>query len=318
MYLISALVLTVMRPNRYLILVFALSLITLLFAGGYWFGTPWIGVWDYASITYKTLWDWTELLVAPIAIAVAAIALDSFAKRRADELEGQRRMQSLYSDFVGETTERLLASEPSDPSNSVLLFAVKLQFESLVPQFDSKWNARLFRYLGGLAQRFPVGHDTNIDGMHHFELLTFNHSRFMNCQFEDVNFAGYRLFQCDFSGSKFDRARFDAVEVNYCYFRGASLRRAILYTIRGIQCDFGNCDFRDSVIDGLYSPRSNFTGADFTGSKVEVMYVKESDFTGAKAPNGASAVAWLSKKPEWTESVPEQLKHIENLSHADK
>ena len=296
---------------------FVLSLIALLFAGGYWFGTPWIGVWDYGSITYKTLWDWTELLVAPIAIAVAAIALDSYAKRRADELEGQRRMQSLYSDFVGETTNRLLASAPSDPSNVVLSFAIKLQFESLVPQFDSKWNVRLFRYLGGLARRFPVGNDTYISGIHHFELLSFENCRFMDCQLEGVNFQGYRFFACDFSGSKFDQSRFDKVDVSHCEFRGASWRRATLSPVRGIRCDFRNCDFRDSVIYGLYAPRSKFSGADFTGSKVESMYVKKSDFTGAKAPNGAPAGPWLSKKPEWTESVPEQLKDIEHMSHAD-
>jgi hypothetical protein len=173
----------------------------------------------------KTLWDWLDLLVVPLFLAIAAWLLDGSRKASEARVEADRQRQKTLDDYLECMTSMLLA-------------------RSLNAQETSE-SAR------GIARTRTLAALRSLDGGRKAQLLQFLYESGLIGPSPVVQLNG-----ADLTGAEMDEAVLRNAELRGVHFEGASFRNATLTgaDLRG--SDFSRADFTGATMDG-----TNFTQA---------------------------------------------------------
>jgi hypothetical protein len=235
-----------------LVIVALVSFVYLLILG---YSFPWTGFGDYTKpdekfVPAKTLWDWLQLLIVPVFLAVGALIIDGSRKRSERQLEADRQRQKTLEDYYACITDFLLRGQLKGPGASVDVRRIaRTRTLASLRLLDSGRKAQLLQFLyeAGLINAGPA---INLNG-------------------------------ADFTGALLDEATLVHAELRGVDFRGASLRNANLQhaDLRG--SDFSEAAFVSARLQNTKLVQAIMTKADLTDADLTAAELDQAELTGA-------------------------------------
>lgn len=230
----------------------AVGLLALIKLG---YGLPWTGFGPSldptgAPVAPKSLWDWLDLLIVPVVLALGAWLLDGSRKRSERLIEEERQRQHTleqYFDFM-----------------TPLLSDAKLSLDGV----DSVRSLARTRTLAVLRL---------LDGGRKAQLVQFLHEAGLIGKPPVIPLTGANLDKADF-----DEATLAGVELRGVYLRGASLRHANLRgaDLRG--SDLSGADLRAAYLDKADLRQAILAKAQLAGARLAGVSTEQVDVTGVQ------------------------------------
>lgn len=205
----------VKTPLRVAAVLLCVAILVALVLEGYCH--PWTGFSAHQTpqgnpVPAKTLWDWLDLLIVPLVLAVGAFLLDGSRKRAEREVESDRQRQQTLDEYFAYISDLLLEKHLFDNSRS--------------------------NHARDLARTRTLTALRLLDGKRKAQILQFLYeARLIDA--EPV----IQLNGADLTGASLDEATLSGAELRGVHFSGASIRRANLVgaDLRG--SDFSDADF---------------------------------------------------------------------------
>jgi hypothetical protein len=227
-----------------------LALLVILIFEGY--NEPWTGFGAVRTapdgIAAKTLWDWLDLLVVPLFLALAAYFLDRSRKRSEQLVETDRQRQSVLDGYIESMKELLLERGLMDSESDAVRMVARTRTLAALRLLDGSRKAQLlqFIYEMGLIDASPI---------------------------LDLNGA-------DLSGAVLDECTLQACEIRGAYFYSASFRNANLQhaDLRG--SDFLRADFTGANLNGANLIQASLQSARIVGTRLTEAELGEADLSG--------------------------------------
>ena len=250
--------------KKILILLICLALLVLIITIAYWALFPensptWTGFDSYDETTQgpraKTLWDWLDLLVIPIFLALAAWWLQRAENKRTQELEADRQQQTSLDSYFDFMTELL--------SNNNLQTADKDRYRSI-------------------ARTRTIALLRLLDGERKSQVLQFLYESELINEDPIVQLRGADFRSCNLKGASLQNAELRGVYFEYSDLEGSNLSEADL---RGSDFSFSN--FSNANLDDTNLHQANLSGAifhntDLTSADISQTILEYADLSKAK------------------------------------
>jgi hypothetical protein len=203
---------------------------------------PWTGFPERPQptptvIAAKTLWDWLQLLIVPIVLAIGGFLLQASSKRSDRAIESDRQKQKVLDDCFAYLSDLLLdghllgessAVHARDLARSRILAALHL--------LDGRRKAQLLQFL--------------------YEARLIDHDPVL------------QLNGADFSDAWLDEATLAGAELRGVYFSRASIRNANLRKADLRGSDFSKADMSGSILEGTLFAQANFARAKLSAARL--------------------------------------------------
>jgi hypothetical protein len=221
---------------RIIVLLLILIIVCLGFLVYEGYHQPWTGFAAYTNgkgelIPPRKLWDWLDLLIVPLFLALAAWFLDSSRKASEARVELDRQRHKILDDYLTCMTGMLLKEPRLDGSGSAARDIARIRTLTAVRALDGGRKAQLLQFL--------------------FE------SRLINKN------PAVQLTGADFSRADLDEAVLRGAELRGVYFGEASFKNANLD-----DADLRGSDFSKADLTGASLDRTDLTQANLTEAKV--------------------------------------------------
>jgi hypothetical protein len=269
--------------------------------------------WTLRELWGKTVWDWMQLLIVPVAILLITVAFTWQQNKRQEAIE-QQRAQDLalqgYLDQMG----TLMLEDLSDPKVRTIMQARTL---SVLKRLDTSRKSEVVQFLSEASLISSEGDtdpviDINEANLAHTDLTR---SNFRNANLENANLVGADLGGADLTGANLyyadlKNANLDTAYLRDAYLRGTDLEGANLFNasleranlnyanlqeanLKAAHCEGANLELANMEGANI-SPGTNLRDTNLTG--VYVMSNKEltetSALEGATMPNGQKYEDW--------------------------
>jgi hypothetical protein len=202
------------------------------------------------AVPAKNLWDWLDLLIVPLVLALAAFSLNLSTKRSDQRVERDRQRQQVFDKYLEAITAILLTKPPAQELQANARDIARTRTLTALRLLDGGRKAQLLQFLreAGLIDHEPV------------VLL---------------------------NGADFDRALLAEANLSRCemrgvYFRHASIRDANLVEADLRGSDFSNADLRNANLNNANLVQAIMRNADLRGATLSGARTDQVDFTNAQ------------------------------------
>jgi uncharacterized protein YjbI with pentapeptide repeats len=339
------------HPIMTAIIIVAGVLVVALIVLGYWFNWPWVGVnGGYSKITttstthgittaaeqplMKTLWDWLQLLIVPLALAVVALVFQLANTRTERQIAKQHYEQDqqisldkqhedllqAYLDRMSELLlkEKLRSSEVDAEARNV----ARVRTTTVLCQLDARRVSYIFAFLreAGLMLTQTNGSVVSLS----------------KAELHGVNWSQAELNGANLSGANLDGANLSEAYLYKANLYKANLRLANLRLAKLAEANLSETILRGINLSGAWLRKANLSGADLSwaspteanvyanlsGADLSGADLSGADLSGADLSKANLSGADLSKanlsgadlsKAKVTE---EQLKEVKSLQGA--
>ena len=205
------------------------------------YGLKWTGfgssTLDSRSVPSKTLWDWLDLVLVPLFLALGAWFLESSRKKSEEHTEADRQRQATLDSYFASMSKLLLENRLDNSKENESARAVaRTSTLAALRSLDGGRKARLLQFLyeAGLIEKDPV----------------------------------IQLNGADLKGADLECAVLRGAELRGIYFNGATLRNAVL--CQGMFCgsDFSKADLVGADFDGADLSQAIFKGSSLTSDQL--------------------------------------------------
>jgi hypothetical protein len=216
--------------------------------------------WKWTGFPQKRLFDWMQILVIPIAVAIGTFALNRAAKRRDDKAQDQHAEEAslqAYLDYLSQMLtdpDRPLRRSQLGDNLSVVARAQTLTVLTRLQDGVRKRSALQFLYEAGLiSKNHPV---VSLTG------ANLSDANLSEAYLWEANLAGADLRGADLRGAQLRRAYLSGAKLSGANLSDANLRQAFL-----IRADLTGADLTGAILMGADLRGTNLTGADLRGAK---------------------------------------------------
>lgn len=270
----------------------------------------------------KTLWDWMELLIIPLVLAIGAFFLNrsertierKTAEDRAKlerEIATDRQQEAALQAYLDRMAELLLKDKLRTTKNKEVRNVARIRTLTVLRGLDGKRKGMvvLFLYESGLLSEKPIidlaGAELERAYLEKAKLSGANLSQTIltHAFLDDANLSGADLSKAsmafaDLTGANLNGAKLNKTLLNRSELQGANLKRADLREVQLIGADLRGADLSETQLIGAVLFGTDLRGAD----------LNEADLTDADLRR-------IEVAPEYQIS-PEQLKTVKTLKGA--
>ncbi|MBA4120953.1 MAG: pentapeptide repeat-containing protein [Acidobacteria bacterium] len=293
----------------------------------------------------KTLWDWLQLLLIPLMVAIIAYLLNESQQKRQRETEQNKQYQNTLDAYFDRMTELLLKEKlrESLADSEVRTLARTLSLTAL-KNSDGKRKGQIVQFLYESKLIFK-GKDKTVINLVNADLtgadlsgLRLENVLLSNCRFSKANFKramleGANLQQSSFHQSDMKEVQLDSAELGFANFSEADLKGA---TFWGASCElahfenanlsgamFGSdiqlsLDGKNMMQDAVLSTGNGdsaaiFADANLTKACVKTDQLKSVCLNNAIMPDGTRYEKWLKKQ----EKDFKEIRHKTDINYQD-
>lgn len=286
----------------------AALLITLIVAGylGEW---PWVGVrqphdlpaeptadniYYIRRISYpKTLWDWLELLIVPVALAVVGYLFSTHQRQHAEQMANERANldQSLSENraqartlqqYLDRMTDLMLNAGLCDtePSDEVLQIA-RIRTLTVLRRLDSPRIRYVLQFLHDTG--LITGTETSIDLENadlrsaHCKNIELPHVNLSRTQMSEIVLTGATLFHACLCGTKLNKADLHASNLENAALVEAQLVKADLRHVSLVNANLAKADLKEANLQ-----YARLQGADVTAANLQETNLDGANLDGAQ------------------------------------
>jgi len=285
------------------ILVTLLAFVLIVF-GGYAFE------WQWTGFRGQRFWNWLELLVVPIVLAVGGYLFtraESRATQQATERRAQDEAVQAYLDYMGELLlEKNLRTSKDDDEVRTLARARTL---TTLKRLDAEHNKTVLNFLKDSGLFDEYGDSIIKFGGALLISVDLEQADLTRVELEHAMLAGANLRFCNLRGAVLRDAYLSHADLRYANLvdadlSGAKLRAADLRhaNLRKANLGLGKrfpaaADLRRANLKGVNLEDANLSGADLRGAKVVTEQLHNcKSLADATMPNGQKHEDWLKGK----------------------
>lgn len=276
--------------SRYYVAVLVLSLLVVTFAVvfGYMSAAPWVGVNDPDTRTFRTLWDWMELLIVPAVLALAALWISDSQKRRdltRATLERQTELQVTLENQRDQALQKYL----DNMSDLILTQGIKTGESEQALAIASARSLAILRLLDperkGVVLRFLIEtqlineYDTKLQE-HIMPPMSLEGADLTGAKLSHAWLGGVVLHRPDFTGAELSRAILMNAVITRGNFSRADLSRSELIDARISHSRLQGASLKYTNASDVDFSFSDLTGADFSGSLLHQAQFREATLRG--------------------------------------
>src|SRR5215469_10956875 len=266
------------------------GLIGLIFAG-YWFNWGWTGFTEHIGLRVqqyqptKTLWDWLQLLLIPLVLAVAALLFNRATSRTEQEIALDKQREDLLQASIDRMSELLLekklATSPSEEARNV----ARVRTITLLFQLDARRIGYVFAFLreAGLMSAYS---DRSIVSLRQANLnkIDLSQANLSEANLSEANLSeanlseanlsqanlgkadlfGADLGKADLSEANLSEANLGRANLGKANLRQADLHIANLIGANLIGADLSQADLNNAYLSGAYFSQANLSQADLS------------------------------------------------------
>ena len=218
----------------------------------------------------KTLWDWLQLLIVPLALAIIAILFNRAERKNEQRIASDNQQEAALLEYVKEMSVLLLEKNlrKSDVDAEVRTIA-RVRTLTVLRRLDAerKGSVLQFLYEAGLIN----GDKDKV--VIHLQVADLNGAKLTRIFLNGVN-----LSRVDLNEAVLYRAILTNAILELANLRGANIREADL-----IRCDLSNADLTEADLSGAILIGANLRGAIGTTPK---QLGKAMSLGGATMPDG--------------------------------
>jgi uncharacterized protein YjbI with pentapeptide repeats len=254
--------------------------------------------WPATGFVGKTLWDWLQLLIIPVVLALGAVVFQQVNARTERQIAQQRYKQDqaialekqkedLLQSYLDRMSELLLEKQLrlSQPDAEVRNIARVRTISTLI-QLDATRVGYVFAFLleaGLLGGSDPIIslYEANLAG------VQWSYAILINANLFGVNFSKANLFGADLRKANLSKVVFEAADLSKANLFKADLSKAYLLGanlseahLRG--ADLSKAHLRFANLNGACFTEANLSGADLIGADLRGADLIGADFGGAK------------------------------------
>jgi hypothetical protein len=235
----------------------------------------------------KTLWDWLQLLIIPIVLAVGGYWLNQIQKSREEKTTEDNQRENALQTYLDRMSELLLHEELSDSLKADGLLEVgkiaRTRTKVALTRLDGKRKGSVLKflyesYLIKRGQRIVDISRAELDGAY---LRQFNLS--------EANLSGANLSRADLSGANLRGADL-CCSTSSEGKRPTKLTGAILKGANLSKADMSNADLSGADLQG-----ADLSAADLNGANLQGANLSDADLSGANL-QGAN---YNTKRVKW-------------------
>jgi uncharacterized protein YjbI with pentapeptide repeats len=259
----------------------------ILISLGYSFNWGWTGLGPYIIPPHpkdsdfqrgKTLWDWLQLLIIPLALAVIAIFFNRTERKNEQRIATDNQQEAALQGYINEVSELLLERNlrKSDVDAEVRIIA-RVRTLTVLPRLDKarKRNVLIFLYESGLIEKGK--RIVDLDGADLSSVDLF----YMNLSGADLSKANLReanLYHANLSGANLILTVLTAADLSNADLNGANLEKAFL-----IVADLSFANLSRANLQGTILKGTNLRGTNATSKQLD----KATFFEGVTMPDGS-------------------------------
>lgn len=257
----------------------------------------------------KTLWDWMNLLIVPMALAVGAYILNRAERASEQQIARDRMLESALQDYLDKMTELLLKENLRDSQNDDEARSIaRSRTLTALRILDNSRKGVLLRFLheSGLISQKPViklkGADlTDID-LKKANLSDANISRstitsgnleqarlieadFSYCRIEKALFVRSSLLGANLTLTKGDGANFTRSTLANANFDSSSLKKASFVSAHGIKANFQSAQLQQANFSNANLKEANFNRANLENANLENANLTNANLCGVNLKN---------------------------------
>src|SRR5260370_650451 len=226
------------------------GLIGLIFAG-YWFNWDWTGFNEHIGPRVpqyqptKALWDWLQLLIIPLVLAVAALLFNRATTRTEQTIALDKQREDLLQAYLDRMSELLLekklATSPSEEASNV----ARVRTITLLFQLDARRIGYVFAFLreAGLMSAYS---DSSIVSL------------------SQANLNKIDLSQANLSEANLSEANLSEADLRQANLSQANLRQANLSQANLSEADLSNANLSQADLRQANLRQANLSEADLS------------------------------------------------------
>jgi uncharacterized protein YjbI with pentapeptide repeats len=259
---------------------------------GYVFGWKWAGVSD------RNLWDWIELLIVPLGLALVALLFNSWRSTREQEQEVEHQREQALRDYLDAMTELMLEHDlsKSGPEDAVRTVA-RTRTLALLRRLDGERRGLVLRFLhdSNLVARFDAVVDlrgadlteANLEGgfLTRVNLFDANLTR-ANLTFAHLNKADLShadLSRADLTAAFLTGAKLSGARLNHAGLGGANLSEADLDHADLSHANLSHTHLSDASLRHANLSHANLHDADLSDATLRHAKLKGANLSEAVA-----------------------------------
>lgn len=252
--------------------------------------------WQYTGFGPKTIWDWLELLIIPLALAIGGYVFNQVDKQaereRAEqqarterEIAEQRAQDELLQTYIDQMTELLLVGKlrESQPGDEVRHVA---QVRTLIAlrRLDRERRTILMQFLKA-SQLVGIDEAQMIVD---FRAVDLSRADLSGTLIGSINLKDAWLFKSKLQKAFLHRADLEDASLSEADLKGAFLEKANLRGADLTKADLTKADLRGTALTKADLTKANLRGVDFTEADLTEAIVTLEQLAQTKSLKGAT------------------------------
>ncbi|MCA9872490.1 MAG: pentapeptide repeat-containing protein [Anaerolineales bacterium] len=233
------------HPGWFVLVLFLAGVLALIVYWAIWadISPEWTGFGAYNEEINgpraKTLWDWMELLLVPIFIAIAGFMFSylqkqteleksRIAKEEDREIAKDQQRQQIHDEYVAQMWDliQVLDKVSSPEAKLDVQNFVTSRTQSVIRKLDAQRNRDIVQFLDKSQLSIDFA-EIDLEGAD-LERIRLIHKDFNGATLRDTNLRGAVLFHSVFKDAKLEGADLEDAFLAFADFQGAKLQRAKL------------------------------------------------------------------------------------------
>src|SRR5260370_811581 len=269
------------------------GLIGLIFAG-YWFNWDWTGFNEHIGPRVpqyqptKALWDWLQLLIIPLVLAVAALLFNRATTRTEQTIALDKQREDLLQAYLDRMSELLLekklATSPSEEASNV----ARVRTITILFQLDARRIGYVFAFLreAGLMSAYS---DSSIVSLSQANLnkIDLSQANLSEANLSEANLRQANLNNADLSEAYFSKANLSEADLSQADFSQANLRQADLSQANLFGANLGKANLSQANLSQANLRQANLRQANLykahlSGADFRRADLRKADLTNTK------------------------------------
>jgi Pentapeptide repeats (8 copies) len=289
---------------------------------GYWF--DWTGFNGYNKVTIahtisgtnagtvtkteeyqprKALWDWLQLLIIPLVLAVAALLFNLATTRTEQKIALDKQREDLLQTYLDRMSELLLEKDLRTSPTEAVCNVARVRTITILFQLDARRIGYVFAFLSESGLMTSKPNEESIVSLSEANLEKIN--------FSQANLSRSDLSKAKLIGANLSRANLKWADLSLANLSGADLSGAYFYEsdLSYANLSLANLSGADLLAD---LSNSHLTGTDLAGADLQGANFSEADLSGAnlKSATGITIEELEKKAKSLTGAImPDGSKH---------
>jgi uncharacterized protein YjbI with pentapeptide repeats len=277
----------------------AIVLIILIILG-YIYNWEWAGLDQYISPSHpqnsdfqrsKTLWDWLQLLIIPLALAIIAILFNRAERKNEQEIAYDNQRETALQEYFDRISELLLEDKLPNLPNAVTI--LRARTSTVIRSLDPIRRANLIRFL---SEADLINQSTNGD-LEKIDLQEANLASIKMCKvnLSFANLRGADLSEVDLSEASLFETNFNGAKLNDALFTRADMRGAHLYKAELLVADLSEANLQGVDLSNSGMLRVNLSKADLSNANLSKSFLYGADLSEANLSKANMCTANLGR-----------------------